>query len=180
MSYVKHVTEKLKKVEEGSNNLWKIGQKFSFEPIKSNEEWTKEKANENQKDKVNKLHNQILDLDYKLEDILDKLKKFMSMNGINKMNNLKRELFDFIYAESAEWVGEDVGFCLAAKKAGYKIYLDMDTRVKHLCWEDGSLGNQEVSIEEAYDETMRSLLVIKKYTEALCRGLQNNNNNNNG
>jgi hypothetical protein len=30
------------------------------------------------------------------------------------------------------WVGEDVGFCIAAQKAGYSIYADLDCRVEHL------------------------------------------------
>jgi len=34
--------------------------------------------------------------------------------------------------EEAQWHGEDVGFCISAKKAGYKIYVDCDVKVNHI------------------------------------------------
>ena len=32
----------------------------------------------------------------------------------------------------ASWTGEDVGFCMAAKAAGFKVYCDMDVKVNHM------------------------------------------------
>ncbi|MDR0307130.1 MAG: hypothetical protein LBI42_09880 [Chitinispirillales bacterium] len=34
--------------------------------------------------------------------------------------------------KSAVWVGEDVGFCVGARKKGFKIYCDCDCHVRHL------------------------------------------------
>jgi hypothetical protein len=38
--------------------------------------------------------------------------------------------------ECGVWVGEDVGFCMGAKRAGFKIYCDCDCKVEHLIKED--------------------------------------------
>lgn len=46
-------------------------------------------------------------------------------------------------------VGEDIGFCLKLKKAGYKIYVDTSVKVKHLT---------TFSVDEAFSTLYQSLI----------------------
>ena len=69
----------------------------------------------------------------------------------------------------ATWVGEDVGFCLAAQKAGYKIYCDCDVKVNHLV---GKPFERSYSVDEAYQEAMMTLQKMKNMVDMFYGGLK--------
>jgi len=65
------------------------------------------------------------------------------------------------------WVGEDVGFCLAAKKAGFKIWVDMDVKVNHLIAEpfesniDGETNINKLKLKQRSNCMTQEQLTVK-------------------
>jgi hypothetical protein len=73
----------------------------------------------------------------------------------------------------ARWVGEDVGFCMAARKNGFKIYCDCDCRVRHLI---GNSKNKTIPIhgmeKEIYtlDEAASAAISMLDNVKFLVKG----------
>lgn len=88
----------------------------------------------------------------------------------------------------AAWVGEDVGFCMAAKKAGFQIWCDMDVKVNHLTYpwfssdsedEFSQLQGKKFSPAEAHkffveklEKTVQILHLLKGCGDMFYDGLQ--------
>jgi hypothetical protein len=67
----------------------------------------------------------------------------------------------------ATWAGEDVGFCMAAKKAGYKIWCDCDVKVNHLVSDSNCL-----SLDELQYRVEKSIKDTEKYTALMIKALR--------
>lgn len=76
----------------------------------------------------------------------------------------------------AVWCGEDVGFCIAAKDAGFKIFVDMDVKVNHLV--SGAFeANQkpvkkQYTLAEAYELSVETLNTMKNCVDMFYNGIQ--------
>jgi len=77
----------------------------------------------------------------------------------------------------AVWCGEDVGFCIAAKEAGFKIYVDMGVKVNHLI--NGAFESsqkpvkKQYTLAEAYELSVETLNTMKDCIDMFYNGLHN-------
>ncbi len=78
----------------------------------------------------------------------------------------------------AKWVGEDVGFCLGARKQGFKVFCDCDCRVRHLINAKGPisklslLDKETYTLDEAAGMAFEMLDQVKVLVSGFHRGLK--------
>ena len=65
------------------------------------------------------------------------------------------------------WAGEDVGFCLTAQKAGFKIYVDCDIKVNHLTLPPFVVGEENINqcrreVMEGEKKKLQDILEMRK------------------
>jgi len=65
------------------------------------------------------------------------------------------------------WYGEDVGFCIAAKRANYKIFVDCDVKVNHL------INKNNLTPDDAYEMFMDNLGKVKGMGDLFFKCLKN-------
>lgn len=65
--------------------------------------------------------------------------------------------------EYARWVGEDVGFCMNAQRAGFKIYVDCDCILEHLC-------NSEETLDEMAEASIEALRTLENRMKKMYQG----------
>jgi hypothetical protein len=69
-------------------------------------------------------------------------------------------------------VGEDIGFCLRAREAGIKVYLDADIRIGHINPNKGEVMEQKNRIPPSHAETVLAIQeaqtrVVRDYSTAV-------------
>jgi hypothetical protein len=78
----------------------------------------------------------------------------------------------------ANWIGEDVGFCIAVKEAGFKIYCDMDVKVNHLVYKpfEKPIPMEEKKVysnEDAFKMFLELVGKLRGCGEMFYNGLKN-------